>query len=183
MRQHSDNLMNGDDILWLVLRAQAGDREALEEILRRARGPLFGFLLNTIADRGRAEDVLQDVLFTIYRKLDWLREPECFKGWAFRIASRAAWRELARMRKLREEPLDHDPELPEPQAPSEELLDALPAHLEGLSPSSRAVLTLHYTQQLSLQDVAAVLGLPVGTVKSRLAYGLRCLRIAMKEES
>lgn len=174
--------MPSEAMVWLVLRAQAGDRHALEGLLRSVHGPLFGFLLNVIADRGLAEDVLQDVLFLIYRKLPWLREPECFEAWAFRIASRAAWRELSKLRRLREEPLEVDPAIPEPEERPDELLDALPGHLEALSPGSRAVLTLHYIQEMSLQEVAAILDLTVGTVKSRLAYGLRCLRLAIGKE-
>lgn len=160
-----------------VLLAQAGDREALEALLAHLQGPLFRYLRAVTGNDALAEDALQEALFRVYRKLDWLREPALFEPWAFRIASRIAFRKLAKARRLREEPLEIDV----PLAESEERpdVDRIFEHLDSLSPASRAVLTLHYAQSMTLQEVAEVLGLSVGTVKSRLAYGLRCLRAAM----
>lgn len=90
------------------------------------------------------------------------------------------------MRKLRrrrnEEPLDVDvaAQIEEVPREVEALLDALPAHLDALSPASRAVLTLHYEHGLTLQETADILAIAPGTAKSRLAYGLRCLRRALE---
>lgn len=162
----------------LVLRAQAGDREALEALLAHIQAPLFRYLRAVVADATVAEDLLQDVLFLIYRKLDWLREPRVFEAWAFRIASREAFRRLKKLRKLNESAIDDD--IADVIAPSNELLDALPAHLDALSPASRAVLTLHYMQSMTLQEAADILGISLGTAKSRLAYGLKCLRRALE---
>jgi RNA polymerase sigma-70 factor, ECF subfamily len=171
----------------VVLRAQAGDREALEELLAGIQQPLYRYLRAVVADSALAEDVLQDVLFLIYRKLGWLREPALFDAWAFRIASREAFRRLRKARKRNEEPLDEDVVQPEesprdvnPLLDADALLDALPAHLEALSPASRAVLTLHYGQGMTLQETADILAIAPGTAKSRLAYGLRCLRRALE---
>ncbi|HEV3485910.1 MAG TPA: RNA polymerase sigma factor [Vicinamibacterales bacterium] len=169
--------MHETDTKWLVLRAQAGDREALEALLERAQQPLYRYLAHVLADAALAEDVLQDVLFRIYRKLIWLREPALFPAWAFRIASRAAFRKLKKMKRLKEEPLVDDVVQIENIQP---LVDALPAHLEALSPASRGVVALHYLEGLSLQEVADVLAIPLGTAKSRLAYGLRRLREALE---
>ena len=167
---------------WLVIKAQAGDREALDALLTRVQGPLYRYLRAVIGDGALAEDVLQEVLFQIYRKLDWLREPALFEAWAFRIASRAAFRKLARTRRMKEEPLVEDVAA-EAEPAGNELLNALPAHIDALSPASRAVLTLHYSQAMTLSEVAEVLGISIGTVKSRLAYGLRCLRAAIGNQS
>jgi len=162
----------------LVLRAQAGDREALEALLAQIQTPLHRYLRNVVADAVLAEDVLQDVLFLIYRKLDWLRDPKVFEAWAYRIASREAFRRLRRLRRLNESALEDD--VADVEETSDALLDALPAHLEALSPASRAVLTLHYMQSMTLQEVADILGISLGTTKSRLAYGLCCLRRALE---
>jgi RNA polymerase sigma-70 factor (ECF subfamily) len=168
------------DMQWLVLKAQAGDREALDTLLTRMQGPLYRYLRAVLGDATLAEDVLQEVLFTIYRKLDWLRDPALFEAWAFRIASRAAFKKLKKTRRLNEEPLPEEVPIELPAENVDGLLDALPAHIDALSPASRAVLTLHYGQSMTLSDVADVLGISLGTVKSRLAYGLRCLRAAIK---
>ena len=57
-----------------------------------------------------------------------------------------------------------------------EIVERIPALLEQVSPASRAVLSLHYLQEMTLQEVADVLDIPIGTTKARLAYGLRMLR-------
>jgi len=162
----------------LILRAQAGDRDALEQLLAGVQPALHRYLRSVVGDDALAEDVLQDVLFLIFRKLDFLREPRVFEAWAYRIASREAFRRLKKLRKLKESTLDDDV-VAEVETPNDEMLDALPRHLDALSPASRAVLTLHYMQSMTLQDVADILGISLGTVKSRLAYGLRCLRRAL----
>lgn len=176
--------MKGDERTWLVLRAQAGDRDALDELFAQIQRRLFHYLLGLTDDRALAEDLLQDVLLLLYRKLEWLREPELFQTWAFRIASRAAFRKMARLRRLREEPLPDDADLPAeaPDVPGAFLLDTMRVHLEALSPASRAVMILHYQQSMTLQEVADILGIAPGTAKSRLAYGLRCLRRALEPE-
>jgi RNA polymerase sigma-70 factor (ECF subfamily) len=164
---------------WLVLRAQSGDRAALEALLAHAEALLRPFALLMLRDADAVDDVLQDVLLQVYRKLDTLREPRAFAAWARRIASREIFRAL---RGRRTHDALHDelpPDLPDgadPPAPADGMLQRLPALLERVSPASRAVLALHYLDDLSLDEVAAVLDLPVGTVKSRLAYGLTLLR-------
>jgi len=103
--------------------------------------------------------------------------PELFRPWAFRIASRAGFRHLKRETRqfTRFEDEVSFENVAAPEAPASELLQYLD-DVENLSPASRAVLALHFREELSLPDVAAVLGLPLGTVKSRLAYGLAALR-------
>lgn len=159
-----------------VLRAQSDDREALELLLGSVQGSLR-FYLTRIIGKDDAEDVLQDVLVLIYRKLIWLENPELFRPWAFRIASRAAFRWLKQRARRHEEAADNTlvEAIPAPAEPVGELLREL-LDVDGISPASRAVLILHFQEDLPLADVAAILEIPVGTVKSRLAYGLAALR-------
>ena len=172
--------------LYWVLRAQSGDRVALDRLLERLQGPLFGYISGLVGDRTLAEDVLQEVFLLICRKLGHLREPELFRSWAYRIANRHALRQLQRERRARGQ-LAEDAELDElPGEPAldpadHELRARLPELIAGLTPASRAVLLLHYTEEMSLREVAAVLDLSVGTVKSRLAYGLKTLRNQLAE--
>jgi RNA polymerase sigma-70 factor, ECF subfamily len=160
-----------------VLRAQCGDREALELLLRSVQGPLHRYARSLVGPSA-ADDVLQDVLITICRKLKWLNQPELFRPWAYRIASRVAFRYLKKRRRWPEQLPDNFAleEIPAPDArPPSELLQHL-LSTDGISPASRAVLALHFQEELSLQEVAAILEIPLGTVKSRLAYGLMALR-------
>jgi RNA polymerase sigma-70 factor, ECF subfamily len=161
----------------LVLRAQSDDREALELLLRSVQASLRQYLSGLVG-KDDADDVLQNVLVLIYRKLVWLEDPGLFRPWAFRVASRAAFRWLKQQKRRREEPADEIalegiPTLEE--RPPDELLPELQV-IDGISPASRAVLLLHFAEDLPLTDVAAVLEIPLGTVKSRLAYGLTALR-------
>ena len=177
--------MNADspaptDESWLVLRAQAGSREHLERLIATAQvflTPRLAWLLGEPAD---AEDVLQDVLFTICRRLWTLNDARLFRPWTHRIAMRAAWRAINRRRRdrLRDDSVDPD-SLPS-LTPDSTPLD-LPALLESVSPASRVVLTLHYLDGMTLEATAAELGVAPGTVKSRLAYGLKQLREAERE--
>jgi RNA polymerase sigma-70 factor (ECF subfamily) len=101
----------------------------------------------------------------------------------FRIASRAAVKHVARERRfwpvVAAEDLERVPMSEEP--PAAPLVERIPELLEAATPRSRAVLVLHYLEELPLEEVAAVLDLPVGTVKSRLAYGLRLIREAARK--
>ena len=150
---------------WWVLQAQSGSHEALNELFRSVQEPLFRYIVSLVRDQHLAEDILQEVFIRIYRKLRWLREPEAFRAWTYQIASREAFRYLNRERRWTDQVRD------------EATLTTLPA---GLSPASRAVVVLFYLHEMSLIETAAVLDIPVGTAKSRLAYGLQSLRRTFK---
>jgi RNA polymerase sigma-70 factor (ECF subfamily) len=170
------------EALW-VLRAQCGDREALESLLRHVQASLRRYLAGVVGSSD-ADDVVQEVLLLIYRKLQWLRAPELFRPWAFRIASRAAFRHLKRRQRLSEDLQANTSmeDVPDTPAAFDEgrFQDLLATN--GISPACSAVLTLHFQEQMPLAEVAAVLELPLGTVKSRLAYGLAALRRRMSEQ-
>ncbi len=168
----------------LVLLAQAGDRDALEALLRGIQPNLHRYIRSLTGMDG-ADDVLQDVFLEICRHLRALHEPEFFRAWSYRIASRAAFaflrkRRLWQSRHEEEVELDHLPA--QYQLDSSQLRAELLSLLDAVSPASRAVLLLHYFEDLTLQEVAAILELSPGTVKSRLAYGLQCLRTATEKE-
>lgn len=125
-----------------------------------------------------ADDVLQETLILVSRKLKWLDAPEAFRPWTYRIASRAAFRQLRKEKRwseqVRDEAVLDDLPAAESAVPPELVPELLKS--EALSPASRAVLALHFQEELSLPEVAAILEIPLGTVKSRLSYGLAALR-------
>ena len=161
----------------VVARAIAGDREVLDGILAALQDPLYRYISRLLTHRETAEDALQEVLFRICKKIVWLRDPELLRPWAYRIASRECFRQLHLKRRRGEEILDLDAletsageSIPDAWEPR--LLD----WVDDLPPASRAVIVLHYLEEMSLDEVAAVLEISPGTVKSRLAYGLARLR-------
>lgn len=158
----------------LVLLAQQGDRDALNRLLQGLQERLFRYISRLLSgDAAGAEDVLQETLLRIARKLPWLSEATLFEAWAYRIASREVYRAFAASQQS--EPLDEDLTVPagEPPALSADELNRM---TRSLSPASRAVLLLHYEEDRPLEEIATILSIPLGTVKSRLAYGLKRLR-------
>jgi len=174
-RTQAEDLPASDQTL-LVLLAQAGDRTALEQLLHDAYAPLRRYITRLVGG-DLADDVLQETSLQIFRKLPFLREPAVFRPWTLRIASRIAFSHLKRARRwqpLDDAPAEHlatlHPSLDEP--PDEAFLTLL----DCVSPASRAVLLLHYQHDLSLEESAAILEIPIGTAKSRLNYGVNSLR-------
>lgn len=167
----------------MILRAQAGDRQALELVLIETSRQITPLVRRITADG--ADDVLQGVLWTVARKLVWLNDPAAFKPWIYRIATRAALKHVTRERRLwpfhAGEDFDAVAALEERASPPRG--DEIPALLAHVTPRSRVVIVLHYLEDLSLEEIAAVLGIPLGTVKSQLSYGLRAMRQTAAEES
>ena len=183
----ADDAASQRESLW-VLQAQSGSHEALNELFKSVQAPLFRYIVSLVRDQHLAEDILQEVFIRIYRKLRWLREPKAFRAWTYQVASRETFRYLNRERRWSEQIRDESTlaALPANELSEfpRELIESLPQLVDSLSPASRAVVVLFYLHELSLVETAAVLDIPVGTAKSRLAYGLEKLRrtFAKKEK-
>jgi len=164
------------EALW-VLRAQSGDRDALESLLRTVQ-PSMRRLIRALVGPSDADDVLQETMIRVYQKLGQLTTPELFRPWAYRIAKRLGLRHMKNRARWLDEvdavlELDNVPSAD--SRPADESLEKL-LETGRVSPASRAVLVLHFQESLSLPEIAAALELPLGTVKSRLGYGLSILR-------
>lgn len=172
---------------FLVLRAQTGDREALNELLKIVQTPLFRYISRLTDGANLAEDVLQEVFLIIYRKLRWLENPQVFRAWAYRIASREAFRRLKNEKRWTEQIRDEEILAAIPTAETAEIyepevIEKIPQMLAEISPASRAVLVLHYLEEMSLSETAEILDISLGTAKSRLTYGLESLRKKIRRE-
>jgi RNA polymerase sigma-70 factor (ECF subfamily) len=180
-------MMKSERTGFLVLRAQSGDKEALGELLESVGRPLHRYITSLVGERYSADDILQEVFIRIYRKIGWLREPELFQAWAYRIATREAFRHLKRERpwsdQVRDEAALNLIAAPPREEFGPELRERLSGLVAGLSPASRAVIALYYLEEMPLDEVAAVLGVPIGTVKSRLSYGLESLRRQLNKQT
>lgn len=176
---------DGNRLSFLVLRAQAGDRSALDELLRQFQLPLHQFLRRLLGNSNDADDALQATFLQVFRKLKYLRNPRAFRPWLWQIANRNARKVLRSKKRRREQYLDLiDAEEVDQSASSEldeELIERIPELMERLTENGREVILLHYLEGFSLPEVAAILEIPLGTAKSRLAYALTCLRRAIDD--
>jgi RNA polymerase sigma-70 factor, ECF subfamily len=167
----------------LVERARAGDQEAFAELVHQTSDTLFGIARRILRDPELAEDVLQNALVTIWRKLPHLREADRFEGWAFRILVNTCYAEGPSSKRwtavVRELPLDRVDHADGVQAFLDR--DELEQAFRKLPLDQRAVFVLHHHVGLPLVAVAETLGIPDGTARSRLHYATRALRVAFDE--
>ncbi len=162
----------------LVVRFLAGDEEAFVELVERYDGRLRSYLRGLSIDACQVEDVLQEVWLTAFRRLSTVRQLRALHVWLLRVARNAALAELRRRRAvvpLETEPASPHPAKAEPRLSPEEVrrihtcLDRLPRH-------HREVIMLRISAELSYEDIATVVGAPVGTVRSRIHHAKRALR-------
>ena len=161
--------------------AQRGDREAFASIAFEISDRLMGLAHRILRDHGAAEEALQVALLRIWRDLPSLRDPDRLDAWAARVLVRACQDSLRRARRSgRPVFLFAD------EASVEDGSSAFADHEElekafaVLSADHRAVVVLHYYRDLPLSEIAATLGIPIGTVRSRLHYARRALRRALE---
>ncbi len=168
----------------LVERAQRGDREAFTSLAFELSDRLFAVAHRILRDFDAAGDALQVTLLRIWLDLPGLKDPELVEGWAYRILVRACQDVLRKQRRqapalhlLGADGAEADPAI---SVADREQLDRA---FERLSVEQRAVLVLQYYRDLTLTEIAVVLQVPVGTVRSRLHYAKRALRAAVEADA
>ncbi len=166
-------------------RAQAGDQGAFDELVRRHRDRVWAVVLRLLRDPDEAEDVLQETFVAAYRGLRRFDGRARFSTWLYRIATNAAFDALARRRTARSLDEEGAPEPASPVDPFEQAGQrrALEAALADLSADFRAAVLLCDVAGLGTGEAAAVLGLPEGTVKSRVFRARAQLADALREPS
>lgn len=166
-----------DDVA-LVEAARAGDRAALNSLLVRHYDRLFAVCRRIAGNTADAEDACQEALLQIARNLDRFDGRAAFSTWAYRVATNACLDELRRRRR-RPEPIDaaSHPEIADPFDGAEGTADRLDidAALANLPSEYRTVVVLRDVAGLSYAEIAEVLDLPGGTVRSRIARGREAL--------
>lgn len=170
----------------LVVRCQLGERDAFDALVLRWHGPVWAYVHRLLSDDSVAADVTQDVWLRVVRGIARVREPQKLRAWLFGIARRAVMDHL-RMRYAvcNEVGLDVSqlPDLSGDEAGNVEPdLARLDEALYALPVVEREVLVLFYLKELSLLELADVLAVPVGTVKSRLHRARQLLRHRLNQE-
>jgi RNA polymerase sigma-70 factor (ECF subfamily) len=178
---HSDDPYTEDAVL---LRAVAcGDMGALEALFLKYQSKIYQTALGVTRDPQVAEEVLQDTFFRLYRHADRLDGMQPLAPWLHRVTINLCYTQLKGLRTwtdslhtLADRLLSPHSHCPEHTAEHNELQTLLQAALEELDPKHRAVLVLYYLHDYPLAEIASIVGVPEGTVKSRLFHARKLLK-------
>lgn len=170
----------------VVQRARGGEETAYRELLRRYQGPVFSLIYRMVRDRALAEDLAQDTFVKALNALDSYRPEFKFSSWLFKIANNVAI-DYLRRRQLDTLSLDGGPDAVSPQQVAEttprvvdrgetplqevearELGAAIEQAIGRLRPEYRACIILRHIEDRPYEDIAEILDLPLGTVKTYL---------------
>jgi RNA polymerase sigma factor (sigma-70 family) len=167
----------------LVLRCQRGDERAVGELIHQWQDRLFYFLRRLVASEQDTWDVLQQTWLKVHRNIKTLNSPDRLPVWLYAIARRTAlshWRGRYRREAFAEEHKDLT-DVPAADV-AEAFDDAEQVHqgLSRISPAHREILSLHFLEEFSVDDLSEILGIPPGTAKSRLFYAKRALRAVLE---
>lgn len=164
----------------LVLCAQQGNRDAFSQLIDTYDQRLLYFIKRILGDLDGALDVLQSVWLLVHRKLTTLQAPDAFRVWIYRIAHDQAISELRRKlnRQVPVDDLEVEIVADDKSSDVEAFDNAELVHkgLKDLSIDHRRVLTLRFLEEMTIEEIAQVVGTNAGTVKSRLHYAKLALR-------
>jgi RNA polymerase sigma-70 factor, ECF subfamily len=170
----------------LVMQAQEGAVEALSELVTRWQDRLWRLAWRLTDDEQAAWDVLQETWIVISRKIGRLGDPSAFPAWAYRITSNKSrdWvRRRQRMRRADEAYGERRREAENGGGATDRHYADLREALADLSGHDRAILSFRYEDQFGISEIAAILGIPPGTVKSRLYHARQRLRRFLEEDN
>ncbi len=169
----------------LVLKCQQGSRDAFEELVERWQKRLWHYALQVTGSESAAWDVAQEAWFAIIRGLSKLQDAAVFPSWAFRILNNkcADWLRKRHLQSRLNNELAKQAEIePDRKQNSSEEAESLRAAIAKLPPDSRALLTLRYHEGFDIGQIAEILDVAEGTVKSRLHRTLGKLRQVMGQK-
>lgn len=169
----------------LVVRAQGGDRDAFEQIVNTSFERSHGVALRLLRDSQLAEDAVQQATVSVWRDLPRLRDPSRYDAWSYKLLLRACYAEYRKAPHWM--PAIEEGSPTEPRA-ADQLhavidRDQLERGFRRLSMDHRAVVVLHHYLDLPLEEVGRILGVPTGTVKSRLHRALAEMRAALEADA
>ncbi|NNF39635.1 MAG: RNA polymerase sigma factor [Gemmatimonadetes bacterium] len=176
---------------YLVLRSQGGDAQALQELIQHWYGRLYGFALGQLQDAEGAKDATQDALISISKGIRRLEDPASFPKWAYQIVIRrcADWqRREIRWRKRHvtdsHAAIEHVEARRASSEPTESGTDTevVQRAIGRLEPELGTVVRLFYFESFSVREIAELLEVPTGTIKSRLYYARTRLKQTLGED-
>lgn len=177
---------NSDQILteWLVLSAQGGNAEALDQLLRIWYPKLLRYASHQVQNSEAAKDVVQEALMTVAKRIAKLDDPAAFPKWTYQILQRRGvdyLRKEIRSRRNSAAGGSLNGEIDDKSTINLDSQIMLNKALADLSPDRYQIVHLRYLIGLDLKEIAAVIGIPTGTVKSRLHSARTQLRALLTE--
>jgi len=166
----------------LAIRARGGDHDAFAELIARRIGRLTATARLIVRDEDRAQDAVQDALIDAWRDIRGLRDPDRLDGWLHRLLVNACYDQAKRSARRTVAEIVLTPDVEPATADAQAAVathDQLERGLRRLAPDQRAVLVLTYYADLAPADAARALGIPLGTLKSRVNRSLAALRAAI----
>ena len=169
----------------LVSQAKRGDREAFDSLARLTGDQCMAIAFRILRDYDLAEDDVQSALLTAWREIRTLRDPRRFEPWLHRILTNACFAETRRRRRWTErvQLISVEPVHGTDEYQTVDNRDQFERAFRRLTVEQRAVLVFHHYLGLSLPEVAARIGIPVGTVKSRMYHAKRALRAILEADA
>ncbi|MBI3929790.1 MAG: RNA polymerase sigma factor [Armatimonadetes bacterium] len=171
---------------FLMERLKEGDSSMLEPLVRRYERPLFAYACRVLRDRERAQDVFQETFVRVFRRRETFREGARFRPWLYQICLNLCRDALRKQSRQSETELKDELPLPDTRPGPEEysqrkaLAEQVRAAIMGLPDKHREVLLLVQYQGLSYPEIADMLDIPVGTVKSRVFHAYKKLASELK---
>jgi RNA polymerase sigma-70 factor (ECF subfamily) len=170
----------------LALRCQLGEAEAFRELIGEMERPLLYFAGRLLADDDAALDVLQQAWMRALRTIRRLEQPEQLRSWLYSLVRGLAIDRIRKrysIQRLEQEFAEQNVEADDEPAFGDDDAAAVHQAIDQLPPRLKEVVLLHLLEDLPIAEVAAIVGCPEGTVKSRLYYGKRALRTLLAKET
>lgn len=171
----------------LVDRFLDGDRQAFNELMQAHEDKVFGICLRIMRNREQALDAVQETFVTVFRKADKFTGESAFSTWLYRVATNTCYDQLRKIKRRAASPLPDatDPADPHTEAAltAIELRPDIQTALAALPPDFHTAIVLADMEGLPLQQVADVVGVPVGTIKSRVFRARRLLADSLRNQT
>ena len=170
----------------LLVRCQRGDRKAMEELVAVWEKRLFYYVRRIVDQEADAWDVMQKTWVKVFRRVKSLKDPQSFPCWLYTLTRNTALSHIRQRpgARLASDKFDQceDLSVEDDSATVFEDIEAVHDALDRISSDHCEVLTLFFLEDLSVEEIGRVIGVPQGTVKSRIHYAKRALRQLMEKE-
>ncbi len=184
--------MSDNETTELVKALRQGDEQAFNKLVKLYQNKIYNLALNYVKQPEEAKDLTQDVFVTVYRSIAKLREDEKFTAWLFQVAvnhCRNRYKRLKNRGYFSSSSIDDQDttiqlssgEYPEKDLERNNMINLVRSEIAAMPPAEKEILLLRDIQELSYEEISAVLDVPLGTVKSKLNRARSTLKNRLKK--